>query len=220
MKGFYTMINLETYEQFKVYVPTFQLSSFGDIRNDPRLKARSFKSKNEITSINKGVFTTCKKTDDCPPWSLSADNMTHNKKKKIIEYKNAWLQVYDVPVVYFPRFSHPDPTVKRQSGFLTPGTRDSNNLGLSFDIPYYYVISENKDFTFKPRFYFKDHTILQSEYRQVNKNNSHIVDFSVNNSNYFGGKNQTKAHIFSNSKFILDLDNFDYIIVHESGKDI
>ena len=26
MKGFYTMINLETYEQFKVYVPTFQLS--------------------------------------------------------------------------------------------------------------------------------------------------------------------------------------------------
>jgi ApaG protein len=25
MKGFYTMINLETYEQFKVYVPTFQL---------------------------------------------------------------------------------------------------------------------------------------------------------------------------------------------------
>jgi ApaG protein len=27
MKGFYTMINLETYEQFKVYVPTFQLSA-------------------------------------------------------------------------------------------------------------------------------------------------------------------------------------------------
>jgi len=26
MKGFYTMINLETYEQLKVYVPTFQLS--------------------------------------------------------------------------------------------------------------------------------------------------------------------------------------------------
>ena len=206
-----TMINLENNQIFgKDLSINFKKSSFGDIRNDPRLKARSFKSKNEITSINKGVFTTCKKTDDCPPWSLSADNMTHNKKKKTIEYKNAWLQVYDVPVVYFPRFSHPDPTVKRQSGFLTPGTRDSNNLGLSLDIPYYYVISENKDFTFKPRFYFKDHTILQSEYRQVNKNNSHIVDFSVNGSNYFGGKNQTKAHIFSNSKFILDLDNFDY----------
>lgn len=25
MKGFYTMINLETYDQFKVFIPTFQL---------------------------------------------------------------------------------------------------------------------------------------------------------------------------------------------------
>jgi len=27
MKGFYTMINLESYEQFKVYIPTFQLTT-------------------------------------------------------------------------------------------------------------------------------------------------------------------------------------------------
>ena len=27
MKGFYTMINLETFEQFKVIIPTFQLST-------------------------------------------------------------------------------------------------------------------------------------------------------------------------------------------------
>lgn len=27
MKGFYTMINMDTYEQFKVIIPTFQLST-------------------------------------------------------------------------------------------------------------------------------------------------------------------------------------------------
>lgn len=27
MKGFYTMINLENYDQFKVYIPTFQLTT-------------------------------------------------------------------------------------------------------------------------------------------------------------------------------------------------
>ncbi|WP_299666293.1 Co2+/Mg2+ efflux protein ApaG [uncultured Polaribacter sp.] len=27
MKGFYTMINLETFEQFKVFIPTFQLTT-------------------------------------------------------------------------------------------------------------------------------------------------------------------------------------------------
>ena len=206
-----TMINLENYQIFgKDLTVLFEKSSFGNIQNDPRLKARSFNSKNGLTSINKGVFTTCKKTEKCPAWSISADNMTHNKKKKTIEYKNAWLQVYDVPVVYFPKFSHPDPTVKRQSGFLTPSTTNSNNLGLSFDIPYYYVISDNKDLTFTPRFYFDDQTILQNEYRQKNKNSSHVIDFSINSSNYFGGKNETKAHLFSNSQFNIELDEFDY----------
>ncbi len=205
------MINLESYEIFgKDLSINFNKSSFGNIQNDPRLKARSFSSKNGITSINKGIFTTCRKTEDCPPWTISADNMTHNKQKKTLEYTNAWLQLYDKPVVYFPKFSHPDPTVERQSGFLTPGTRDSNNLGLSFDIPYYYVISDNKDLTLKPRFYFDDQVILQNEYRQVNKNSSHIVDFSINSSNYFNKKNQTKTHIFSNSRFNIDLEKFDY----------
>ena len=40
-------------------------------------------------------------------------------KKKVINYKSAWLEVYDKPVIYFRNF-HPDPTVKRQSGFLMP----------------------------------------------------------------------------------------------------
>ena len=38
-------------------------------------------------------------------------------KKKIINYKHAWLEIYDKPIIYFPKFFHPDPTVKRQSGF-------------------------------------------------------------------------------------------------------
>ena len=48
--------------------------------------------------------------------AIIAEKITHNKQK-IIEYKNAWLDLYDIPVVYFPRFFHPDPTVKRKSGF-------------------------------------------------------------------------------------------------------
>jgi LPS-assembly protein len=44
----------------------------------------------------------------------------HDKIKKQINYKNAWLEIYDFPVVYFPKFFHPDPSVKRQSGLLRP----------------------------------------------------------------------------------------------------
>ena len=45
--------------------------------------------------------------------------ITHDRNKNI-SYKNVWLNIYDTPVVYFQKFFHPDPTVKRQSGFLIP----------------------------------------------------------------------------------------------------
>ena len=55
----------------------------------------------------------------------TSEEITHNKKVKLIDYKNAWLKIYDVPIMYFPKFFHPDPTVKRQSGFLAPTFSDS-----------------------------------------------------------------------------------------------
>ena len=63
-------------------------------------------------------FLQLVKRDGCPPWTLKADKIIHDKKKKTINYLNAWLEVYDKPVLYFPKFFHPDPTVKRQSGFF------------------------------------------------------------------------------------------------------
>ena len=67
------------------------------------------------------------------------------EKKKTISYKNAWLKIYDTPVVYFPKFFHPDPTVKRQSGFLIPKFSSGNTLGNSLEIPYFNVMADNKD---------------------------------------------------------------------------
>ena len=39
--------------------------------------------------------------------------------------KMLFLKIYDFPVLYFPKFFHPDPTVKRQSGFLPPSFNNS-----------------------------------------------------------------------------------------------
>ena len=107
-------------------------SDFGE---NARLKGNSMTSDNNETIINKGIFTTCKPRDDCPPWTMQSKTITHNKKKKIIEYENAWLKLYDKPVFYFPKFFHPDPTVKRQSGFLIPSIATSSNSGNSLKIP-------------------------------------------------------------------------------------
>ena len=190
----------------------FDRSSFGNSENEPRLKGRSVYSDKNKSIIKKGIFTTCKRREKCPPWEMSADEVVHDKEKKIINYKKAWLKVYDKPVFYFPKFFHPDPTVKRQSGFLFPTLTDSNKLGMSMEIPYYHVISENKDFTFKPRFFEKKNLILQSEYRQVNKNSEHIVDFSLNKKrNIFSldSGSSSKTHFFSNSLYDLKMTKFE-----------
>ena len=173
--------------------------------NEPRLKGNSITSVASNTVVTKGVFTTCKKNDDCPPWQLSAKKITHNKTKKIIYYKDAWLKLYDKPVFYFPRFFHPDPSVKRQSGFLMPSFTSSGNIGSSFNIPYYLVVSDNKDLTFQPRFYSHEKLLLQSEYRQKNSNSSHVLDFSL-----FNGKDlSSRSHFFLNSSNKLNLSYFE-----------
>tara|TARA_B110000027_G_C16116001_1_gene300117 strand:+ start:1091 stop:3472 length:2382 start_codon:yes stop_codon:yes gene_type:complete len=173
--------------------------------SEPRLKGNTIKSNLNKTTITKGVFTTCKKNDDCPPWQLSALEIKHDKKKKIIYYEKAWLKIYDKPVFYFPKFFHPDPTVKRQSGFLMPSFASSKNLGTTFMLPYYHVVSDNKDFTITPRVYADDRLSFQSEYRQVNSNSKHTLDFSAT-----GEKNKSmKNHFFLRSSKRFDFLNFD-----------
>ena len=173
--------------------------------NDPRIKGKTVKSDNHKTIIEKGVFTTCKKNNDCPPWEFLASKITHDKKKKTINYENAWLKIYDKPVFYFPKFFHPDPTVKRQSGFLMPSFTGSNSNGSAFTLPYFHVLSNNKDLTFSPRLYSGNKILAQSEYREVNSKSKHTIDFSLLNEK----SRSSKIHFFSNSQKELNLNYFD-----------
>ena len=110
----------------------------------------------------------------------------------MVFYKKAWLKIYDTPVFYFPKFFHPDPTVKRQSGFLMPTIISSSGLGTSLNAPYYHVVGINRDFTLNPRFYSKNKLLLQSEFRDVGKNSKSVFDFS-----FLSEKNEPfKSHFF------------------------
>ncbi len=173
--------------------------------NEPRLKGKTVLYNDEFTEVTKGIFTTCKKRDKCPPWQLSAEKIKHDKRKNTINYKNALLKVYDVPVFYFPKFFHPDPTVKRKSGFLIPTLKSSNNSNSYISIPYFHVISQSKDITFSPRIYSSDHFLIQNEYRQVTANSKSIVDFS-----FYEEKNKdSKNHFFYNLNSNLNFDYFE-----------
>ena len=185
-------------------------NTFNRSDNDPRIYGASTSKKGGITSIKKAVFTSCKKTDNCPPWQLQASEIKHDKNKKKLIYNDTILKIYDVPVFYFPKFFHPDPTVKRQSGFLAPKFSNSNILGSSLGVPYFYAISDNKDFTFSPTFFSKNTKMFQSEYRQENQNSSFIGDFGFTNG-YKPSKASKKknvSHLFAKFEKNLKLNNF------------
>jgi len=188
--------------------------------NDPRFVANDiFISKNK-SILSKGVFSVCPiKEDKCPPWLLKAKKITHDKIKKTIYYEHAVLKFYDIPIFYFPKFFHPDPTVKRQSGFLQPAFTDSTSIGTGFGLPYYWAISNDRDLTFTPKIYNNENPVFLNEYRQAFRKGFFILDTSYTegykktNSTKTGG---SRNHVFANVDF--DLNNDDTYSSHLSFK--
>ncbi len=183
---------------------------FDDTDNDPRIIGISALSKNNKTKINKAVFTSCNENKKCAPWSIKAKEIIHDRDKKEIIYNSALLRIYDFPVLYFPKFFHPDPTVTRRSGFLQPQINNSNILGNSFSIPYYSVLSENKDFTFTPYIFENNLQMFQNEYRQINKFSKVYANFGLVNDykSSFDTKENSIFNLFANYNLDLNLENF------------
>ena len=184
-----------------------------DKRNNPRFFANSAVISKENTIFEKGVFTSCKIRDDnkCPPWEIRAKSIEHNAAKKTIYYENAVMKIYDFPVFYFPKFFHPDPTVKRQSGFLVPRFTDSSMVGFGSTIPYFWAMSDDKDITIAPKLYANENLILFNEYRQAFEKSNLIVD-----SSYTKGYKKTdkiklpgsRSHFFA--KYSADFSDEEY----------
>ncbi len=86
------------------------------------------------------------------------------------------MKIYDFPIFFSPRFSHPDPTVKRRSGLLAPTLTNSTTLGSGVATPYFWNIAMDKDLTFTPKFYVKENPLLLAEYRQDFVNSFLILD--------------------------------------------
>ena len=208
-----------TYEFSQIYIDTKKKEILGtDIKtffndksfkikenNKPRIFANALKIENNETIFKKSVFTLCdyRENDKCPPWSIQAGEMLHDKKKKTIYYDNAVIKVYDIPIFYIPKLSHPDPTVIRRSGFLPPNFSDTKNLGAGISLPYFWAMNEDKNFTITSRLFVNENPLFVGEFHQAFKDSNLYTDFGYTK----GYKNTSskkvegdKSHFFS--KFI------------------
>ena len=159
-------------------------------KNKPRIFANTMRVNKEKNIFNKSIFTLCdyRKNNKCPPWTIQSTEMLHNKKTKTIFHKNAVIKVYDIPIFYLPKLSHPDPTVDRRSGFLPPSFSDTQNLGSSISVPYFWAMGKDKDFTITSKLFLNENHLFMGEYRQAFEQSNAVFDFG-----YTQGYKETSA---------------------------
>ena len=221
--------NKNIYEFSQIYIDTKKKEILGtdtksflnqngfkiDDRNKPRIFANTVSIAEGKSSFKKSVFTLCdyRINDKCPPWSIQSKQMLHDNVKKTIYYENAVVKVYDIPIFYFPRLSHPDHTVDRRSGFLPPTLYDSKNLGSGISIPYFMNLGSDKNFTFTNRLYVSENPLFLGEYHQAFKNSNLLTDFGYTQGykkTSTSKKSGEKSHFFTKYvKNFTDKNNFE-----------
>jgi LPS-assembly protein len=122
------------------------------------------------TELDRAVYSPCPLCPDSdrpPLWQITARRVTHDQETHDITYRDAFFELYGVPVAYTPYFTHPDPTVKRRSGFLAPSFGNDSILGLSVQPTYFFALAPNYDATLAPIFYTSENPVLAVEYRHL-----------------------------------------------------
>ena len=124
----------------------------------------------QSTSFDYGTYTACEPCREDPArpplWQVKAARIVHNNEERRIYYENASIEVGGVPIGWIPYFWTPDPTVKRESGFLAPRYIHTRALGYGVAMPYFWAIAPDKDLTLSPTFHSRQGFLMQAEYRQ------------------------------------------------------
>ena len=149
-----------------------------------RFKASNGRHINGNKTVMKDVYYTpceeCESDPDKPPlWQIRASEVEHDKEQKAVKYRNARFEVKGVPVAYFPYFVHPDGSVERKSGFLTPSAGYKSNLGAFVQNSYYWSVAPEKDLTIGLTAMTKESPLAYAQWRQRWANASLIADGSL-----------------------------------------
>ncbi len=178
-----------------------------------------------ITTFHKITYSPCEVCQTKPKalWQIRSKNVTHDHQEHTMVYRDVFLDIFDVPVLYSPYFYHADPTVKRKSGFLMPTYGQSSDLGTIVKVPYFFVLGPHQDLTLNPIITTKQGPIMAAEYRRRFKLGDFSLSGSLTQSRHLNRQiiretqnnptpPKTRFHLFARGRFELtdyDLVTFD-----------
>lgn len=175
------------------------------LTDNSRFAARGARRTDEnLTEMSKVVYSPCelceRDPNAAPLWQIKAERVNHDQKEQTIEYYDAVMEFYGIPFLYLPYFQHPDPTVKRRSGFLAPTIGSNSDLGFFTHTPYFWAINEHEDATFTPIITSKERVAGLAEYRWRGMKGRFDFEGSLTNDS----DSETRGHIFSKTRFDID----------------
>ena len=132
--------------------------------------ASATRQSDQVTELDRVIYTPCDVCADGgqgkPTWSIKARKVIEDRKRQTVYFQDAVIQVKGVGVLYLPAFWTADPTAARKSGFLLPVITISGERGVSYQQPYYQVISPSQDITLTPQINTKVNPFLNIDYRK------------------------------------------------------
>lgn len=154
------------------------------------------------TIMKKAVYTTCSLCESdptrAPLWQVKGREVEHNEAEQNIKYRDAVFEMFGIPILYSPYFSHPDPTVNRRSGFLPPRYTNNPFFQQAIQAPYFYVIDDYSDLTVTPQYSTRQGPFLATDYRQRTARGEFQIDGSVADEDVSG---DVRGHIRANAAF-------------------
>ena len=178
------------------------------LTDDTRLAAVSAQRrggvKTELTRAAYSPCVNCTGFGDEPLWQVKARRVIHDAEEREVVYRDATLEFLGLPVAYTPFLSHPDPTVERKTGFLTPTFGVSSLLGSSIQVPYFWAIDRERDLTFDPIIATDNLPVLTGLYRQRFADGEHYLRLSATQDDAQTGDDRVRGHIDSETRFSID----------------
>jgi LPS-assembly protein len=156
-----------------------------------------------INELTRAVYSTCAlcadDPDRAPLWQIRAREAVQDRENKRIEYRDAVVDFFGVPVAWFPFLTHPDPTERRASGILPPNIGSTKALGFFTSVPYFWVIDAQSDATITPVLATRNGPAAELQYRRRFNDGTLTIDGSLaNERGDFGG------HVFAKGQFAID----------------
>jgi LPS-assembly protein len=233
-KGDVTIVNADGTSQFSQSAVLDRQLSIGvamafssRLKDNISIAAASVARKSaDITELNQAIFTPCPvcAKNPKPTWSIHARKVVEDKKRQIIYFRDAVIEIHGIPVFYTPALWEPDPEVPRKSGLLIPQVNISSLRGLSYEQPYLQVISPSEDLIISPQLNTKVNPFLNLDWRKrfysgaIDVRTGYTYEEDFNSQGEKLGNATSRSYILAKGLFAVD-NNWDWGFTAERASD-